>query len=94
MVETENGRRTIYKTVNSGGSFGANPLRQEIGLGQAKSISSVEVFWPASHTTQTLKQINPDSCYTIREGDPQPVLVKLKSFKLATASHSHHTHEH
>ena len=94
MVETEAGQRAIYKTVNSGGSFGANPLRQEIGLGQAKSISSVEVFWPASRTTQTLKQINPDSCYTIREGDPQPVLVRLKSFKLATESHSHHTHEH
>ncbi|PYJ57074.1 MAG: hypothetical protein DME24_20245 [Verrucomicrobia bacterium] len=93
-VENGAGQRAIYKTVNSGGSFGANPLRQEIGLGQAKSISSVEVFWPASHTTQTLKQINPDSCYTIREGDPQPVLVKLKSFKLAAGSHSHHTHEH
>ena len=30
----ENGRRrSIYRTVNSGGSFGANPLRQHIGVG-------------------------------------------------------------
>ena len=95
-VETEAGQRTIYKTVNSGGSFGANPLRQEIGLGQAKSISTVEVFWPASSTTQTLKKIIPDNCYTVREGDPDPGLVKLRSFKLAigAAGHSHHAHEH
>ena len=30
----ENGRqRSIFRTVNSGGSFGANPLRQHIGVG-------------------------------------------------------------
>jgi hypothetical protein len=31
-------KRSIYRHVNSGGSFGANPLRQEIGLGKAKTI--------------------------------------------------------
>jgi hypothetical protein len=29
-------RRSIYKYVNSGGSFGANPLRQTIGMGSAQ----------------------------------------------------------
>ncbi|NIR40168.1 MAG: CRTAC1 family protein, partial [Actinobacteria bacterium] len=33
-VATASGPRTIYKHVNSGGSFGANPLQQTIGLGQ------------------------------------------------------------
>ena len=37
----ENGRRrSIYKHVNSGGSFGANPLRQTIGLGEASTHRS------------------------------------------------------
>jgi hypothetical protein len=31
-VETAGRPRAIYKTVNSGGSFGANPLRQDLGL--------------------------------------------------------------
>ena len=45
-VQTAQGERSIYKTVSTGGSFGASPLRQEIGLGQAKAIRSVEIFWP------------------------------------------------
>ena len=31
--------RSVYRHVNSGGSFGCNPLRQSIGLGQATSRS-------------------------------------------------------
>ena len=95
-VETADGTRTIYKTVNSGGSFGANPLRQEIGLGQAKSISELEIFWPTSGTRQTFKKINRDSCYTIREDAAEPVVVKLKTFKLAagTGANAHAHHEH
>src|SRR5690606_7865389 len=30
--------RSIYKWVNSGGSFGANPLEQHVGVGQATEI--------------------------------------------------------
>ena len=95
-VETADGTRTIYKTVNSGGSFGANPLRQEIGLGQAKSISELEIFWPTSCTRQTFKRINRDSCYTIREDAAEPVVVKLKTFKLAagTGANAHARHDH
>ena len=43
----ENGvRRSVYKHVNSGGTFGANPLRQTIGLGKASIVRILEVFWP------------------------------------------------
>src|SRR5262249_20660034 len=36
VLTTEEGKdRTTYRTVGTGGSFGANPLRQEIGLGRA-----------------------------------------------------------
>ncbi|MEJ0080251.1 MAG: hypothetical protein WDM78_04670 [Puia sp.] len=31
---TENGKkRTVYRDVNSGGSFGSSPFRKEIGIG-------------------------------------------------------------
>ena len=32
-----NTERSVYRDVNSGGSFGSNPLRQHIGIGQAAS---------------------------------------------------------
>lgn len=46
QVETADGRREIYATVSSGGSFGASPFRQEIGLGAATALLRVEVRWP------------------------------------------------
>ncbi len=59
-VLNTDGERTIYKTVSTGGSFGASPLRQEIGLGQAKSIKSIEIFWPVTGKTQVLAEIGLD----------------------------------
>ena len=35
-----------YREVNSGGSFGASPLAQHIGLGKADRIKRLEVEWP------------------------------------------------
>jgi hypothetical protein len=94
-VQAPAGKRSIYKTVNSGGSFGANPLRQEIGLGAAESIVELEVFWPTSGLTQRFSSLHLDRCYRISEGDSKPTLVQLKSFKLAVgAGHHHHNDEH
>jgi hypothetical protein len=77
-VQTPNGPRHIYRTVNSGGSFGSNPLRQEIGLGNGTNIETVEINWPASGIRQVLKGLEPDHCYRVREGDSQAVVWNLK----------------
>jgi hypothetical protein len=61
-------RRSIYRHVNSGGSFGANPLRQEIGLGRADEIERVEVYWPTSDETQTFHDVQADRLIEITEG--------------------------
>ena len=50
-------KRSIYRWVNSGGSFGANPLRQHLGLGRAESIQSLEIYWPASDRTQMFRDV-------------------------------------
>jgi hypothetical protein len=42
------GSREIYRTVGSGGSFGASPLEQHIGLGKAAHIESLEIRWPGA----------------------------------------------
>ena len=86
--------RSIHRTMNTGGSFGANPLRLEIGLGKATRISGVEILWPGSGTRQTVRGLEPDRFYVIREGDEKPRVVELKAFKLAGADpHAHHHHE-
>jgi hypothetical protein len=78
----DGGERAIYKTVGSGASFGASPLRQEIGLGQAKAIRSVEILWPATGQTQTLKDLAMDRFYKVREGDATATAWNVRQFKL------------
>jgi hypothetical protein len=46
------GTRSIYRTVGSGGSFGASPLQQHIGLGKDARIVDLEIWWPTSNTRQ------------------------------------------
>lgn len=54
----ENGKeRFIYRTVNTGGSFGANPLEQHIGIGSAKTVKQVQVYWPVTKKYQTVDNI-------------------------------------
>jgi hypothetical protein len=67
-VSTPEGARVVQRTVGSGGSFGANPLRQEIGLGDATSVDSVEILWPGSGLAQRLDGLRLDRRYQVREG--------------------------
>jgi hypothetical protein len=68
-VETEAGVRTIRREVSSGGSFGANPLSQTIGLGKCLRIRLLEVRWPASGTAQRFADVPLDSRLRIEEGN-------------------------
>ena len=94
-VDTEHGRRDIYATVSSGGTFGASTLQQEIGLGDAMAIRSVEITWPTSRTVQTFENVAMDQIVKIREGDADPVPLKLNKFTVSpdsAPSHPHHSH--
>jgi ASPIC and UnbV/FG-GAP-like repeat len=68
---TENGTsRDIYRTVNSGGSFGSSSLRPHVGLGGATAIDEIEIRWPGSGLLQNFKgPFAVDSKYQLREGD-------------------------
>ncbi len=69
-VTVQNGggpERTIYKTVGSGGSFGASPLLQHIGLGKSARIVSLEVWWPASNTRQRFTNVGTNQAIEITE---------------------------
>lgn len=64
-------RRSIYRWVNSGGSFGANPLRQHLGLGQAERVETLEVYWPTSGRTQRFHDVPVDRYIAIAEDASQ-----------------------
>ncbi|MCA9077096.1 MAG: CRTAC1 family protein [Planctomycetaceae bacterium] len=67
---TEDGAsRSIYKWVNSGGTFGGNPLCQHLGLGTAERIDQLEIYWPTSDTTQVFKDVKADQMLKIFEGE-------------------------
>jgi tetratricopeptide (TPR) repeat protein len=56
-VENDGVTRLIYRTVGSGGSFGANPLEQHSGLGKNAKITSMEIWWPTSDTRQAFSNL-------------------------------------
>ena len=81
----ENGeQRSIYKYVNSGGSFGANPFRQTIGLGQAEKIVRLDIFWHTTGLTQTFHNVPLDQFIQITEGEAQYTTIELRKLKLGS----------
>lgn len=78
----ENGvTRSIYRHVNSGGSFGANPLRQTFGLGKAKAAQLMEIFWPRTGKTQILMNPPAGQFIQIVEGEKGYTKLSVKQFK-------------
>ncbi|MCC6232345.1 MAG: CRTAC1 family protein, partial [Verrucomicrobiales bacterium] len=82
-VEMETGGvvRSIHRTVSTGGSFGANPLRLEVGLGAADRVREVEIRWPGSGFVQRVTGLLPDRAYRIREGDTNATPMSLKRLR-------------
>ena len=77
--------RSIYRHVNSGGTFGANPLRQTIGLGKAARIERLEVYWPKTGKRQAFEEMPMDAAVEIVEGEEQFTLLPLRRFRLGGA---------
>jgi len=86
---TENGvTRSVYRDENSGGSFGASPLRREIGIGSATVIDEIAITWPNSQQVEKFTNIKPCQFISITQGSNKIETVDLKqlSFK---AQHQH-----
>ena len=78
-VDATGEKRHYHRTVSTGGSFGANSLQLEVGLGNATSIEEVEVHWPnSSSTVEVFKNINLRSFVKIKEGSGQAVYLSKK----------------
>ena len=74
VVSEEGDERSITRHVSSGGSFGANPLAETIGLGQASRIERLEVEWPTSGFRQSFTGIPLDRDVVIVEGR-EPIIL-------------------
>ena len=90
-ARTPSGPRHIYRTVGYGSSFGGNPIRQHIGLGDAMAVTQIEVTWPTSQTVQRFANVRMDGEYRIKEDSPELAPVSYKKFELrhAAAEHVH-----
>ncbi len=82
VIIEDGAQRSVYRTVGSGGSFGANPLRQHLGLGRAEKIESLEVLWPSTGKTQVFRDIPLDRYVQIVEGVDEPVIQEARPVKL------------
>lgn len=93
VIREAGAERAIHRVVGTGGSFGGNPLRLEVGLGQAAEIVRVEVFWPRTGRTQVLTNLALDRSYAVTEGESAAKAISLATFSwpaAGTASHHHH----
>lgn len=81
----ENGElRSVYRWVNSGGSFGANPLRIHLGIGTASVIRELEVYWPKSKIRRMYSNVPADQFVEIREEQDEYEIRKLPAYTLAS----------
>ena len=67
MEDAAGARRTIHRTVGSGGSFGASPLLQHVGLGAGAGVVQVDIWWPTSNTRQRFSGVETNQAIEITE---------------------------
>jgi hypothetical protein len=88
--------RTVHRTVNTGGSFGAGPLELHVGLGPATSVRELRIAWPDSaRHRDVFASLAVNRAYRVVQGSA-PVLLDRKPIpfrKVATtappAEHRH-----
>ena len=83
-----------YRDVTSGGSFGASSLTQNIGLGKARKIESLEIWWPTSKSRQTFENVPVNTFIEIKEFESKFTRRNLHTipFKKSTMPMSHMSH--
>jgi hypothetical protein len=61
------GTHAVARTVGSGGSFGASPLRQHVGLGKDARVVDIDIWWPVSNTRQHFANVGKNRIVRITE---------------------------
>ena len=75
-------RRSIYRHVKSGGSFGSGSLTQHVGLGDATTVARIEVLWPGSDEPQVWSELKAGQHLRLTQGVEDVEVVAERSFQL------------
>jgi len=83
-VTVKNGTETraVYRTVGSGGSFGASPLEQHMGLGKSAEIVGLEIQWPGEAQPQRFASLAKNQAIEIRQFASDYHVIDRPRFKL------------
>jgi hypothetical protein len=81
-VDSARGKQRIHRSVNSGGSFGASPLMQHVGLGEGARSVDVDVWWPTSNTRQHFSSVGKNEFLEINEFAQAPAVVERSRLPL------------
>lgn len=95
VVDSKGKESFRYREVTSGGSFGASPLAQHIGLGNSLKdgkIAEIEIQWPVSKTRQSFKKVEANQFIEIREAAADYQTLERRSFALAKPKASANPH--
>jgi tetratricopeptide (TPR) repeat protein len=76
------GTRSIHRSVGSGGSFGASPLEQHIGLGKSARIVELEIWWPGSNTRQRVAGLGKNQSVEITELTRRYAVIERRTVTL------------
>lgn len=86
--DLDNGR-TIFYSINTGGSFGANSLQAEIGLGQSELIQTLTIIWPSSDA-QIFNSVVVNKKYKLLEGQNKLIEEPYEKVQLLSKELIHH----
>lgn len=90
----DNGKsRTIWRTLNSGASFGANSLELEVGVGQAQNVNTLEIIWPhVNAKKQRFENLKVNTHYRIIENKDEIQEIQISETELVKNEMMHHNH--
>jgi hypothetical protein len=95
IAESGGRTRTLHRTVNTGGSFGAGSLQLHVGLNTASRVKQVRIMWPdLDRSTSTFSDLAADRVYRIVQGEGGPVALDRPAipFRQAGATDAAHRH--
>ena len=67
VIRDEDGERSIFRTVSTGGSFGANNSRAHVGIGPAQAIEKIIINWPGENGEQVIENPEINRLYKISQ---------------------------
>ncbi len=82
--------QTFYHRIGSGGSFGANSLQLEAGLGKALEIKEITIHWPVTDAKpQVITGLKMNAHFRIKQGE-DPEIIPERPFSLNGSAHAMH----